>query len=168
MKYSYNIYIAIPLMALLTVAQTSILPRFPIFGFVPLLPLLIVVAWGLLRSPDEGILWAFVAGFFLDLFSTSPLGSQSLAMMGAVTAVTTIQRSLPASRFLIPALLTAVATLIFLFIYLLLIRLAGFTIDWELASQIPMIALLHGFLAIPVYWLALVINRRLTPRRVEV
>ena len=167
MKFSYNIYIAIPLMAVLTVLQTAVLPRFAIFGFVPLLPLLAVVAWGLLRSPDEGILWAFVGGFFLDLFSLSPMGSQSLALMGAVIAVTVIQRSLPASRFVLPALLTAVATLVFMFIHLLLIRLAGFTINWELANQIPLIALLHGFLAIPVYWLAMVINRRLTPRRIE-
>jgi rod shape-determining protein MreD len=168
MKYSYNIYIAIPLMAVLAVVQSSILPRFPIFGFVPILPLLVVVAWSLLRSPDEGVLWAFVAGFFLDLFSASPLGSQSLAMMLAVIAVTTAQRSLPVSRLWLPALLTAAATLIYLAVYLLLIRLAGFPIDWQIANPLPQLTLLHGFLAVPVYWLAMTINHRLTPRRIEV
>jgi rod shape-determining protein MreD len=168
MKYSYNIYIAIPLMAVLTILQTAVLPHFPILGVIPMLPLLTVIAWGLLRSRDEGLLWAFIAGLFLDMFSISPLGSQSLAMMAAVAAVTTIQRSLPASRFLIPALLTAVATFIFLLTYFLLIRLAGFVVDWAIINQVPLIALLHGLMAVPVYWLALVINRRLTPRRVEV
>jgi rod shape-determining protein MreD len=167
MKYSYNVYIAIPLMAMLTIVQSSILPHFPIFGFVPILPFLVVVAWGLLRSPDEGVLWAFVAGFFLDLFSLSPLGSQSLAMMLAVIAVTTVQRSLPPSRLWLPALLTAVATVIYLAVYLLLVRLAGFSVDWQIANQLPQLTLLHGLLAVPVYWLALTINRRLTPRPIE-
>jgi len=167
MKYSYNVYIAIPLMAVLTVVQSSILPRVPIFGFVPILPLLVVVAWSLLRSPDEGVLWAFVAGFFLDLYSTSPLGSQSLAMMLAVIAVTTAQRSLPVSRLWLPALLTAAASLIYLAVYLLLIRLAGYPLDRQIVNQLPQLTLLHGLLAVPVYWLALTINRRSTPRRVE-
>jgi len=168
MKYSYNVYIAIPLMAVLTIVQSSILPRFPIFGFVPILPFLVVVAWGLLRSPDEGVLWAFIAGFFLDLFSISPLGSQSLAMMLAIIAVTTAQRSLPASRLWLPALLTAAATLIYLAVYLFLVRLAGLTIDWQITNQLPQLTLLHGLLAVPVYWLAMTINRRLTPRSIEV
>jgi rod shape-determining protein MreD len=168
MSRSYHLFIAIPLMAFLTLLQTAVLPRFPIFGLTPLLPLLAVIAWGLLRSPDEGILWAFVAGFFLDLFSASPLGSQSLAMMTAVAAVTLIQRPIPDSRFLIPALLTAVATFIYFTTYLILMRLAGFAIDWYVAGQLPQIAILNALLTLPLYWLADRINRRLTPRRVEV
>ena len=59
---SSTIYLAIPVMLVLAVVQTAVLPRFPIFGLVPLLPFLVALAWGLLRGMNEGIVWAFVGG----------------------------------------------------------------------------------------------------------
>ena len=71
---SSSIYVAIPVMALLTVLQTAVLPHFPIFGLVPQLPFLFALAWGIVRGLDEGVVWAFVAGFLVDLLSVTPLG----------------------------------------------------------------------------------------------
>ena len=45
-----NFYVAIPLMAVLAILQTAVLPRFPIAGLEPQLVFLVALAWGLLRG----------------------------------------------------------------------------------------------------------------------
>ena len=59
-----NFYAAIPLMALLAIVQTAILPRFPIAGVEPQLLFLLALAWGLARGLEEGLVWAFIAGIW--------------------------------------------------------------------------------------------------------
>lgn len=120
---SSSIYLAIPLMAILVIAQATIWPHFPLFGLVPQLYLLAALAWALLHGLREGIFWAFVAGILIDLFSASPMGVTSLALMVAVAVATLIQQNFPESRILMPVVLAAVATIVFWFIYLLLLRL---------------------------------------------
>ena len=78
------IYLAIPVMLVLGVAQASILPRFPILGVSPQLLFLVALAWGDIRGLEEGLIWAFIAGLFADLFSLAPLGISSLAFMAGV------------------------------------------------------------------------------------
>ena len=164
---SSSIYAAIPLMVLLAVVQTAVLPRFPILGLVPLLPFLIALSWGLLRGINEGILWAFIAGIFLDLFSIIPVGVSALAFMGGITAVLLIQQILPISQFLLPALFAAVATLIYLLIYFVLLAIFGFGIDTVVATSLLPLILLHAALNLPIYWVMRQINRATRPPRVE-
>ncbi len=118
-----SFYLAIPLMAILAILQATILPRFPAFGIVPQLWLLVTLSWAMLHGIREGLLWALLAGIFIDLFSAAPMGTTSLALMAAVAVIVFIQRHFPASRILMPALLGALGTLVFWFLYLLLLRI---------------------------------------------
>jgi rod shape-determining protein MreD len=118
-----GVYLAIPLMAILAIIQSTLLPRVPIFGIVPQLWLVATLAWVTLHGIGDGIIWAFVGGLFIDLFSASPLGTTALALMAAVTVVSFVQRSLPQNRTLMPVLLTILGTFVFWFVYLLLLRI---------------------------------------------
>jgi rod shape-determining protein MreD len=118
-----TIYIAVPLMLLLVVLQAAVLPRFPVLGVAPQLLLLVVLAWTLLHGLAEGMLWALVAGLLLDLFSTSPLGVTTLAMMAAMAVAALIQRSFPGSRLLLPIVLAFVTTAVFWTVNVFLLRL---------------------------------------------
>ncbi|UCG23012.1 MAG: rod shape-determining protein MreD [Chloroflexota bacterium] len=120
---SPGLYLAIPLVALLAIIQATVLPAFPVFGVAPGLWLVMVVAWSLLRGMREGLILAFIGGIFVDLISAAPLGVTSLSLMLSVALVTFLQRHLPKSQVLIPALLTALATIAFWLIYLLFLRL---------------------------------------------
>jgi rod shape-determining protein MreD len=120
---SLGFYLVIPLMVVLTILQSTLLPQFPIFGVTPQLWLLATIAWALLRGWQEGIIWAFVAGLFVDLFSVTPLGVTSLALMAAVGVVVLLQRNLPAYRVVIPVILTVIGTLFFWLVYLFLLRI---------------------------------------------
>jgi rod shape-determining protein MreD len=162
-----TIYVAIPLMLLLAVLQTAVLPRFPIFGLVPQISFLVALSWSLLHGLEEGLAWGFVAGIALDLFSIGPLGATALAYMTAVLAVAGLVRVLPENRFFIPVIMAALGSAISLFVYLLFVRLLGFSASVETAVTLAPIILLNAGFMLPVYWLINSIDRRVYPRRVE-
>ena len=164
---SSTIYLAIPVMLLLAVVQTAVLPHFPIFGLVPQLPFLVALAWGLLRGMDEGIVWAFVGGLLLDLFSVAPVGVTSLSYMLAIIAVIWIENAMPADRFFIPVIMAVAATVISLLVYLILLRLLGYPTTLQGAAALLPTAILHGVLILPIYWLMFYLNRIFRPRPVE-
>jgi hypothetical protein len=64
-----------------------------------------------------------VAGFFIDLFSITPLGVSSLSAMAGVAVASLAYRSFPDSQLIMPAVVTALGTVVSWFVTLLLIRL---------------------------------------------
>jgi rod shape-determining protein MreD len=165
---SSSIYVAIPLMAILAIGQTAVLPRFPILGQLPPLPLLVALAWGLLRGIDEGIIWAFIAGFFVDIFSIGPMGVTSLTYIVAVTAVLWIQQAFPTSRVFLPILLAGLVTIIQLILYLFILRLLGVLSTFQVEPSLLLTILINAILILPIYWLLFMIDRRIRPRRVQI
>lgn len=120
---SIGLYAIIPLVVGLAILQATVLPTLPIFGVVPGLWLVVAVGWGLFRGMREGLVVAFMGGLIIDLLSTAPLGVTSLSLILAITMATSLQRFLPKSQTLVPALLMALATVVFWFVYLLILRL---------------------------------------------
>ncbi len=165
---SNNIYVAIPLMALLGVIQASILARFPIAGVAPQLLFVVALGWGLVRGLEEGLVWAFVAGVFSDLFSIGPLGLSSLAFMVGVGVPLLLRQALPPRRLMVAILLAALGTLLYLIVYVLVLRVFGRSITLTGFAGLLPLALLHALLIAPVYVLLNNINRALRPRRVEI
>ena len=162
-----SVYLAIPLMLVLGLVETAVLPHFPIFGTIPQLAFLVALAWGLLYGVEEGAVWAFFAGVFTDLFSISPVGVSSLAFMVAITAVIWTTQALPASRLLLPLALAGLATVISFIVELVLLRLFGTIADFQSIILLPNILLLHILAILPIYWLLYFINRTVRPRRVQ-
>lgn len=163
---SSTVYLAIPVMLLLAVVQTAVLPHFPILGLIPQLSFLVALAWGLLRGMNEGIVWAFIGGLLLDLFSVAPMGVTSLSFMLAILAVVWIENAIPADRFFVPVIMTAAATVINLLIYLILLRLLGYPTTLQEAAALLPTAILHGALILPIYWLMFYLDRTFRPRPV--
>lgn len=162
-----NFYVAIPLMAVLAVLQTAVLPRFPIAGLEPQLVFLVALAWGLLRGLEEGLVWAFIAGLWLDLFSITPLGLSSLAFMAAVAGPVLLQGVLPPRRLPVAALMAALGTLVYLLFYAVALGLLGHGLSAAGWAGLLPIALLHAVLILPIYLLLQTIVRVTRPRRVE-
>lgn len=162
-----SIYVALPLMALLTIIQTAVLPFFPLFGLTPQLPFLVALSWALLHGLNEGLIWAFIAGFFLDLMSLTPLGISSLSFMLGIVAVIWIQQAIPTSRFLLPVLLGFLATAVYLLVYLFLMFALQVITNFAALPTLFPLTLLHAVLILPVYWLAYGIDRIVRPRRVQ-
>ncbi|PIE80428.1 MAG: rod shape-determining protein MreD [Chloroflexi bacterium] len=163
-----SVYAAIPLFLLLAIGQTAVLPYFTLFGTVVQLPLLIVISWTLLRGVEEGLLWAFVAGLSIDLFSIGPLGATALAYITAVLALSALISLLPSSQFFLPIIYAVLGTLVYLIIYTIFITILGYgTTTGTITSYTTLILLNAGFM-LPVFWLITRIDRALRPQRVEV
>ena len=164
---SSSIYLAIPLMLVLGLVETAVLPHFPLLGATPQLAFLVALVWGLLYGVEEGAAWAFFAGIFTDFFSITPVGVSSLAFMVGVTAVIFAQQALPKSRVLLPLALTGLATVISFILTIILLRLFGTIADFQSITVLPTVILINVLTILPVYWLFYLINRTLRPRRVQ-
>jgi rod shape-determining protein MreD len=163
-----SVYVAIPLFLILAVLQTAVLPYFPIFGIVAQIPLLVVISWTLLHGLEEGLLWAFVAGLCVDLFSIGPFGATALAYITGVLAVAGLESLLPAGRFFLPVVYAALGTFVYLLIYLTFVRLLGFGASFGPVSDLITLILLNAGFILPIYWIVSGIDYSLRPRRVEV
>ncbi len=162
-----HVYIAIPVMALLAIVQSAILPRFPIVGLTPQLLFLVALVWGNQRGLEEGLIWAFIAGIFVDLFSLAPLGISSLAFMAGVAGPLLLQPILPPRRLLVAMLQAGLGTLVYLSVYAVGLRLFGFGVSvGGLLDMLPLV-LLHAVLIVPIFLLLGATLRVMRPRRVE-
>jgi len=120
---SARIYLAFPVMLFLLLVQVTVSPNFELYGVTPQLLFLITIVWALYYGLQQGLIWAFVGGILIDLFSAGPMGASSLALMAAVMVIVSIQRLFPENRILVPLVLGAVASLVFWIVYLVLLRI---------------------------------------------
>jgi rod shape-determining protein MreD len=155
-------------MLLLALLQAAVMPYLQVAGIVSQPLLLIALAWGQLRGINEGVLWAFIAGICLDLFSVGPLGATALAFVAAVMTVVWGSRLLPQGRVFIPILHAALATLIYLVTYTVYLRLLGYQAGGLAAATLPTVILVHAGLYLPVYWLMYAIDQIVRPKRVRI
>jgi len=95
-------YLMIPLLALAALLQSTVLTHMAIRGVKPDLVLLLVLIGTLLYGPRASLVWAFLGGVFLDIFSGGPMGSSSLALMAAALVAGIGHRTLSRYHLLVP------------------------------------------------------------------
>lgn len=147
-----SVYIAIPLMFVLAILQTAVFPHFPVLGVIPLLPLLFSIAWAIIHQPEDGIMWGFIAGLFLDLFSISYIGISSLTLVICVTAVVLVADTISESGYVTMLALTLVGTILYILVYTILLRIWGLSNSFNLILTLLPLLLLHVILGLPIYW----------------
>ena len=125
-----TIYLVVPLLAVVTLLQSTLVSHFRIWGVFADLPLLIVVSWGVLRGPREGLIWGFVAGLMLDIFSGAPFGAATFGLM-AVGLLSGLGKSTVfQSRIVLPMLAVLLATVIYDIIFLIVVWISGYPVAW--------------------------------------
>ncbi|HSH03012.1 MAG TPA: rod shape-determining protein MreD [Anaerolineae bacterium] len=162
-----SLYLAVPLFMFVMVAQASILPYFPLLGFVPQAGLLVALSWGLLRGVEEGAWWGFLAGLAIDLFSYGPFGVSAAILVLVVVIATYLQEVVVTERYVLPSLLAMGATLFYYTMYALMGRILGYETVFVVGDDLLTVLFLHGFLIMPVYWTLYGIERALWPQSVE-
>ncbi len=124
-----SIYLVVPLLALVGLLQVTLVWRVSVWGVFPDLPLLVVVGWALLRGSREGLVWGFVAGIVVDLFSGAPFGAATLPLMAvgflAGRGEVTVFRNA-----LLPLVTVIVATVAYDLLFLAVVRVSGFRVEW--------------------------------------
>lgn len=125
-----TIYLVVPLLFAVALLQSTVVSHFQIWGVFADLPLVIVVSWGLLRGPREGLIWGFVAGVALDIFAGAPFGAATFALM-AVGSLSGLARFTGfRSEIALPMGAVLLATVIYDIIFLIVVWISGYPVYW--------------------------------------
>ncbi len=122
--------LAIPLLACVTLIQTVVLTRVSLWGARPELLLLVVLMWSVVRGVDEGLLWAFLGGLMMELFSGGPLGAITLALVVASFLSGRVLRVELGSPVAGVVLSTLLAVSGYHLVLLLALAWTGYPVDW--------------------------------------
>ncbi len=164
-----SLQVGIPLFILAAILQSTLLPRLSVFGGQPDLVVIVVLTWATLSRDQEGMVWAFVGGLFLDLLSGTLLGLSSLVLVPIAYLVGLTEAQVYRNSALLPLLLMAVGSLVYHLAYLLLLHLlTGYPVAWATSLWYVMLpsAFLNTALALPVLRLLTRWYDRLHPRRI--
>jgi len=125
-----TIYFALPLLAIIALLQATVMPHLVLWGIFPNLSLVFVSSWGLLRGSGEGVIWGFIAGATLDLFSGAPFGTSTLALISVGALSGQAQKSPLHAHVTLPLVTVFVASVLYGFVFLLLRQIGGQTVLW--------------------------------------
>jgi rod shape-determining protein MreD len=147
-------------------AEFTVIPYLQI-GDAAFQPVLVFAAiWTVVGGLEAGLVWAFVGGISLDVLSQRPLGASAFSLLIAVAVASALGIGLRRARIIAPVVATAVASLVYSVLLLLVTSLLnGASADLADRMVVPsaiygtVVALFIGPLAV-----AIVARRRDTER----
>lgn len=156
-------YLSIPILVIAAAIQSTILPQFRIDNGQPDLIFLLVVAWAVHASLQEGIVWAFVGGMLQDLLSITPLGTSVIGMLLAVFALNALRHQLYRVGIIMITGVTLFGTVLQEAITLLILQFIGFGTDIVAAiGNLLLPTLFYNLvLILPVFFIVRRIQKRL-------
>ncbi len=125
-----TIYLVVPLLTIVAILQSTLVSHFRIWGVSADLPLLVVVSWGLLRGSREGLIWGFIAGVAVDLFSGAPFGAATFGLMAAGFLSGLGQSTVFRSQLFLPLIAMLLATIVYDILFMLVVWISGYPVSW--------------------------------------
>jgi rod shape-determining protein MreD len=125
-----TLYVVIPLLLLVSILQTALIPYLSIWGIFADLPLLFVISWGLLEGKRQGLLWGIIAGMSIDILSGAPFGAATLSL-GLVGFLVGLGQA-TVFRYHVALSLVAIflATILYSIVFLSIVSILGQSVDW--------------------------------------
>jgi rod shape-determining protein MreD len=132
------LYLVIPFLALIALTEATVLPQLRVANTQPDLMLLVIGAWSLRRGVEEGAVWAFIGGIFLDLLSAGPTAGYLFALLAASlvlgidpsTGLARRQAQPVGGNPLVLIVGVILGTLIYHVVLLAALQLASYPVDW--------------------------------------
>ncbi|MFT5195515.1 MAG: hypothetical protein ACI9EW_001133 [Cellvibrionaceae bacterium] len=161
-----SIIVAIPILLMLTILQVSVLTVLPILDQVVQPVVLCAIAWGMLRGLGDGLIWAFMGGLFLDLFSIGPWGGHSIAIMLSTALAVWIVTTLPPRQFWIPGIIGGICAVVYLMVLVGLIQISRYGPHWSSLPNVGVFFVVQGSSMVLFYWLLFLLRQWLYPSEV--
>lgn len=176
-------YFTIPFLLIVAILQSTAAPRLVVYGVRPDLMLVSVVAWTLLaafrlrelqytgeppslwRGINDGVVWGFTGGMFLDLLSGAPFGLSALALIAAAAAVGILAAGVASSTPILIIVATPLGTLIYHLVFLLGLALTGRPAFWSVnLTRLVLPSIVFNLALLPIAYLLLSPLNRQTER----
>ena len=122
-------YLMIPGLFVAALVQSTMLSRIEVRNVKPDLVLIVVLVGTLVYGAQSGLLWAFVGGVALDLFSGGPMGSSSLALMVAALVAAPGHHTLSRFHIIVPLGAAALGTLAYGLTYIMVLFALDFIMN---------------------------------------
>ncbi|MBS60882.1 MAG: rod shape-determining protein MreD [Anaerolineaceae bacterium] len=162
-----NIIIALLIIPLLAILQSTLLPYFNFQSAVSLdLVLVIVLSWNLVYPNSESMFWALLGGLMLDALSGAHMGTNIIALTMASLIPNLVSSRIWSTHILLRIFVGITGTAIYYIVYFILLTTTGWQTKWsnlptdKLVNSI-MINVFVMILILPsVRWIALRITKR--------
>ena len=127
----------------------------------PDLVLILVISIGLLRGPDEGLIFGLAAGFFVDLLSGGIVGIQAVTKMAAGFLVGLLEKTIFKDNLVLPTLAVFGATVIFETFHIVMYQAfnANYHLSLTFVTLILPMAVYNAVLTPPLYFGVLKLDR---------
>ena len=169
-------FLSIPILALAAVLQVTVTPRINLFGGHPDLVFLLVVAWGLNSTLEEGLAWAFIGSLCTDLLSAAPLGTSAVGLVILIFLVHALRQQIYRVGVITLIWVALFGTFFQHVVIILILSLTGFAPAF--AAQLGYGVLVRGITAfvfptmvynliviLPIYGLVRRLQKRIDPER---
>ncbi|MBX3051788.1 MAG: rod shape-determining protein MreD [Caldilineaceae bacterium] len=116
-------FFMVPLLGVVAILQSVVVPRLAIGHVRPDVMVLVVVIWALLFGGSGALLIGFVAGLWMDLLSGGPMGGNALALMAVALVAGIGYNRFFRSNLLVPVASIVLGTLVYSYFYWALLAL---------------------------------------------
>lgn len=152
---------------LVTLVQATFMPATAFLNIVPDFALVLLLIWSASRGIEEGMLWAFGLGLWLDVLTLDPLGTHVLPLLAVAIIGGLTRGRLFRSGLVLPAIAVIGATLSYRVIEMLMKMFSGRGVEVSGELRLALLAALLNVLLVPlVYGFVLVMDRWI-PKRVS-
>lgn len=130
------------------------MPRVIILGVKPELMLMVIASWSLLRGTKEGLVWAFIGGICLDLFSGVSFGTMTIALLTVSFIAGLGESSVFRTPIVLPLVVALITTPVYDLVILVILALTGHPVVWldSLTRIVLPSAVVNALLMPLIFW----------------
>jgi len=146
-------YVGATLVIFAALLEASVLPLFRVDGLQPNLTLVLLVAWLIIRGPEEAYVLIPLGGIFLGLVDAALMGTALLALAPVAILQEVRGGQLNEKGLLMATVFTLIMSLVYQYTYLLVFTLQGEAGSWAQAttSVILPTTLINLAVLLPLY-----------------
>ncbi len=157
-----SLWVAFPMVALLAILQTSLVPRMTLGAARPQLVMSWIVCWAVVRGRGEAMPWAIFGGLVLDLLSQMPPGAHLLALTLVTFLADLGHKVMQGSTALFALAAVFAASIMYGIVLLVVLEVTGHPVllaDTVILNLLPG-ALLNLVALVPIFLIQRAIDRR--------
>jgi rod shape-determining protein MreD len=150
-----------------TLLQATFFPATAVLNVIPDFALVLLLVWSASRGVEEGLLWAFGLGLWIDFLTLDPLGTHVLPLMVVAVIGGVTQGRLFRSGIVLPAVAVLGATIAYRLVEMIFKVFSGRPVEVSGEIRLALLAALLNVILVPlVYGFVLVMDRWI-PKRVS-
>lgn len=138
-------FLMVPLLGVLAIVHSVVLPRLAIARVRPDVMVVLVVVWALLFGGAGALIIGFVAGLWMDVLSGGPMGGSSLALMAVALLMGMSYNRFFRSNLLVPLLSIVLGTLVYSYFYWGILALTNHWLPlWDTTTRLIFPAVVYN------------------------